>query len=167
MSKWFEEVFLPSVFERTGSGKSRWLTAKQTNICTANMERHTARHENEFGGYYQHTYFTGVWNGRDITLAYSSKNGCGEITFGLTAAERAEAEKERVAEREKIKLDRIRRNPERYQKQLEKLQNELREIRQWIAENPAEADEMDEEEESILRDQVEELKARIAKVKEA
>ena len=37
---WFDDTFLPSLFERFGR-ETHWLTRKQTAICTRYMERHT------------------------------------------------------------------------------------------------------------------------------
>ena len=124
---WFYDTFLPSLFERAGH-KSMWLTKKQTGVCVQYMEKHTVTLNDYQGFSGKHLYYTCEWNGRKVTLQYSKLNGCGTITFSYNAEEVAEAEKERVRERERIESDRIariKRNPERLEKEINRLMNEL------------------------------------------
>lgn len=163
MSKWFIETFMPSVFERAGTGKSIWLTAKQTRICIENMEQHATRYDTDGYGdrFYNHLWYTVTWNGREVIMDYSKINGCGSIRFGYTEAESAEADRQNQENRKALELHRVQRHPERYLEKLEKLRQELREIRQWIAENPTEADEIDEEEARILSEEIKDLKKKM------
>ena len=36
--KWFNGVFVPSLFERAGVNHLMWLSAKQTQICVENFD---------------------------------------------------------------------------------------------------------------------------------
>lgn len=124
---WFYDTFLPSLFDRAGH-KSMWLTKKQTGVCVQYMEKHTVT-VNDYQGFSgKHLYYTCKWNGRSVSLQYSKLNGCGTITFSYNAEESAEAERERAEERERIRIDRIARikkNPERLEKEINRLMNEL------------------------------------------
>ncbi len=82
MNRWFETVFLPSLFQKTGY-TPLFLTRSQTNVCCENMERHEARVTAYQGDYYKHTYYTYRWNDRDVRLDFSKLNGCGQIRFGM------------------------------------------------------------------------------------
>lgn len=46
--KWFEDTFLKSIFEKQGENVGRWLSAKQTAICTQYMERQTVVYSDGF-----------------------------------------------------------------------------------------------------------------------
>lgn len=119
MGKWFETCFLPSLFQRAGTGKGMWLTAKQTAICADNMEAHHVRNEMAYGVMYNRVYYTCNWQGRAIVLDYSKKNGCGCIRFSMNAEEAAESKKVHDAERAKIEAEciaRLKRHPERLAK---------------------------------------------------
>lgn len=90
MNKWFEETFLPSLFERAGTCKPMWLSQKQTAVCTRNMEVHTCDVQYSPVDYYRHDDYHCTWRGRQVWLYYSSKNGCGRIEFFLNDEDRAE-----------------------------------------------------------------------------
>ena len=62
-NNWFEDVFLRSIFDRIGH-ETRWLTAKQTAICTQYMDKKTVRLETATG-YCNHDNYTYRWNGMD------------------------------------------------------------------------------------------------------
>lgn len=96
---WFYDTFLPSLLERAGTNQGMWLSRKQTAICIEKMEAHTVRVPQFQGDYYRHNYYTMEWNGRHIRLNYSKLNGCGQITFGFTAAEAEEAGRRRAEEK--------------------------------------------------------------------
>lgn len=124
---WFYDTFLPSLFERAGH-KSMWLTKKQTGVCVQYMEKNTVTMNDYQGFSGKHLYYTCEWDGRKVELQYSKLNGCGTITFSYNAEESIKAEMERVKERERIESERIARiksRPERLQKEIIRLTNEL------------------------------------------
>lgn len=87
-SKWFIEVFLPSVFERCEVGKGKWLSQKQTAVCTQNMIPSSVRYDADgYGTMCEHLNYNCEWCGRNVVLSYSKKNGCGCITFSCTEEE--------------------------------------------------------------------------------
>lgn len=140
-NKWFEDVFLRSIFDRIGH-EIRWLTAKQTAICTQYMEKQTVRLETATG-YCNHYNYTYSWNGRDVFLCYSSKNGCGTIQFGLNSEEQEQARIQNESEKRQKIIERARRNlerhPEKYFQRIEalkaKIEDYLEEIKISIEEN--------------------------------
>ena len=135
MGSWFYSVFLPSIFERCEPGKGKWLSQKQTNVCTENMVRHQVRYDADgYGTMHTHDNYVCEWEGRVVHLSYSKKNGCGCIEFGFNAEEIAAMNAEREAEQKRIKeerIDRIKRNPERLSKKIEDLNKK---IQGWVEE---------------------------------
>jgi hypothetical protein len=129
MSKWFYGIFLPSIFERCEPGKGKWLSQKQTRICTENMVRTQVRYDSDgYGTMHTHDNYTCEWEGRTVHLSYSKKNGCGCIEFGFNAEEIAAMSAEREAEQKRIKaerIERIKRNPERLAKKLADLDKKI------------------------------------------
>lgn len=119
-SKWFSETFLQSIFETVGAGKQKWLTARQTMICTDNMQKTTVRYDSDgYGTMHSHDNYACKWNGRDVKLFYSKRNGCGRIEFGYNAEEIQTMRIASDAEKEKEKthrIERIKANPERLEK---------------------------------------------------
>lgn len=77
---WFNDAFLLSLYKRAGLNNTLWLTQKQTSICCQYMTEKTVIIEDQFGQY-RHTNYTYNWDGREVFLSYSKKNGCGTITF--------------------------------------------------------------------------------------
>ena len=124
MNNWFNNVFLASLHDRAGN-KGLWLSRKQTQICVENMERHNRRIMDDGISYYNHLYYTCNWQGRAVNLDYSKLNGCGIITFGLTAEEQDAGRKASDAEQLKIKLDRIARNKEKRPERVAEMINKL------------------------------------------
>lgn len=77
-NKWFEDVFLPSLFERA-KNNVMWLSAKQTQVCVENFDScETVRVEAECG-YYRRKIYKHTWQNRPVSLYYSKLNGCGQI----------------------------------------------------------------------------------------
>lgn len=148
MTKWFSDVFLPSLFQRAGKN-TIWLTRRQTAICVENMERHTVCQE-RFGGLVRHDYFTAEWSGRAVTLDYSKQNGCGTITFGATQAEQEKAAAEGRAEQKRIERERLerklRRRPEQFLHDLE----QERELLAWAQEDLQEDEQAGDEKAAAL-----------------
>lgn len=126
MNKWFNDVFLQSIFDRAGACNSLWLSKKQTAICVENMEKDTVSYSD--GVYtYRHLNFHCIWNGRKVTLSYSKKNSCGSIIFGLNEEEQKKHEQERKNEKIRIeneRIERTKRNPERLEKQIKALKEQ-------------------------------------------
>lgn len=155
---WFYDTFLPSLLERAGTNKGMWLSQKQTAICIERMEVHTVMVPQFQGDYYHHDYYTMEWNGRHVSLNYSKLNGCGQITFGFTAAEAEEATRRRAEEKRQENVERMERKrkwaawarenaPEklearisRYRSKIADLQEGLDDIREAMMEWEAEGD---------------------------
>ena len=72
---WFDETFLPSLLT---SGRERWISAKQVNVCVQYMEHNVMRDENG-----KHHYYTYTWKGYRVVLARSGLNGAGRIVFHI------------------------------------------------------------------------------------
>lgn len=106
---WFYDTFLPSLLERAGTNKGMWLSRKQTAICIEKMELHTVMVPQFQGDYCRHNYYTLEWNGRHISLNYSKMNGCGQITFGFTAAEAEESKRRHEEEKRQETAERMER----------------------------------------------------------
>lgn len=134
-NKWFNKVFLPSLFEyakkTVGLCKNCKISDKQFNICRQNMEEH-----NSYDVSYDtpYTYYSYVWDNRNVIVTRHNNN---YISFSCNSAEAAQARQEEEAEKQAEKmamLERVKQNPERLQKslskkleKLQKLQNELQE----------------------------------------
>ena len=135
-NKWFDEVFLPSLFEyaqkTVGLCKNCKISDKQFNICRQNMEE-VKCYDSDYRVNY--SYYNYMWNDRNVIVTRHNNN---YISFSFNSAEAAQARQEEEAERKAEKLaifDRIKQNPERLEKslankfsKLEKLQNELSEV---------------------------------------
>lgn len=134
-NKWFDKVFLPSLFEyaqkTVGLCKNCKISDKQFNICRQNMEEHSS-YDVSYGT--SHIYYSYMWNDRNVIVTRHNNN---YISFSFNSAETAQARQEEEAERDAEKIamfNRIKQNPERLEKsltkkiaKLEKLQNELSE----------------------------------------
>lgn len=134
-NKWFDEVFLPSLFEyaekTVGLHKNCKISDKQFYVCCQNMEEHNS-YDVSYGT--PHTYYSYVWNDRNVIVTRHNNN---YISFSANSAETAQARQEEEAEKQAEKIamyNRIKQNPERLEKslakkfaKLEKLQNELSE----------------------------------------
>lgn len=135
--EWFKNTFLQSLFDRIGINNDRWLTVKQTAICTRYMEKNTITFSNGFTNCNHDNYFV-EWNGRQVYLSYSKKNGCGLIRFGLTEDEKAENSRKAKLERIEIIRERAsrtyRKHPERYHDYINKLSRRIDDIKQTIEE---------------------------------
>lgn len=136
-SKWFNTVFLPSLFEVAGHNE-KWLTAKQTAVCVQYMDCHTVRTENRYGGFNNHDNYCYNWNGRQVILSYSKKNGCGTIWFGYNESEKKQLEIQNEKERKQKIIDiarkRLKRSPEKYNKKINQIKAEIQEIQDYINE---------------------------------
>lgn len=125
MNNWFNNVFLPSLFERAGANNPIWLSQKQTAICCQNMEQHcSSMSDGEF--LYKKLWCSYRWQERDIILTYSKKNRCSTIEFSFNSEEREFHKKEHELEKQRIekeRVERIKRKPERLKKVLEDLRN--------------------------------------------
>lgn len=144
-NKWFLETFLPSIFNTVGANKQKWLTARQTMICVDNMAKHTVRYNGDgYGTMYSHDNYTCEWDGRQVFLQYSKKNGCGCIEFGYNVEEKAVLNARAEGERTRIKrerIERIKRNPERLAKTIEKLKKEIEGLIEEYEEDIADGEE--------------------------
>jgi hypothetical protein len=141
-NKWFDDVFLQSLYSTVGHSE-KWLTAKQTAICTQYMDRSTIRIETATG-YNNHDNYVYNWDGREVILSYSKKNGCGTIWFGFNAEEQEQARIENEAEKRQKIIEtaqkRFRRSPERYYATLDKMKAKIEHYQQDIEESKEEGD---------------------------
>lgn len=80
--KWFEDTFLKSIFEKYGE-EGRWLSARQTAICIQYMQKQVIAYGDGFNTFTHNNYLYS-WNGFQVKLFYSKKNGCGKISFVAT-----------------------------------------------------------------------------------
>ena len=108
---WFNDVFLLSLYERAGLNNSLWLTKKQTAVCCQYMTEKTVIVEERFAQY-RHTNYTYNWDGREVFLSYSKKNGCGTITFYPNDSEQRQIFNDYCAEGRKKALDDVNRKIE-------------------------------------------------------
>lgn len=128
---WFNDKFLPSLFERTGTGQGKWLTVKQTAECVRRMEPHFTRvngYQDDGGVHVWYSYF---WNGRKVILQYSKLNKCGNIQFYMNEVEQEAARRAREAEKaaeEAAKIERIRSNPARLEKWVARLTGQIHDL---------------------------------------
>lgn len=164
-SKWFNETFLPSIFEKIGAGKRKWLTARQTMICTDNMQKSTVRYDSDgYGTMYNHDNYSYNWNGREVHLSYSKKNGCGCIEFGYNAEEIEAMRIANESEKEKEKVHRIeliKSKPERLAKRISKLTSEIESLKaNWQADK--EEDVCDAEDDAWYADEIAKLERELA-----
>lgn len=130
--RWFDEVFLPSIFESMGNvpGSCRWLTVKQTNVCTNNMHQKAQAYDTDGYGErsYNHLVYSYTWQGREVVLQYSKKSHTGSITFGPTQqeVEKANAERKKREEQKKEEyITRIRNNPRMLARHVNRLEKEV------------------------------------------
>ena len=164
-SKWFNGTFLPSIFEKVGAGKRKWLTARQTMICADNMQKTTVRYDADgYGTMRNHDNYSCKWNGRDVNLYYSKKNGCGCIEFGYNAEEieamrianDAEKEKENVH-----RIERIKANPERLAKRISTIKTKIEILNDnWQA--AKDEDDCDAEDDAWYSSEIEKLENELA-----
>lgn len=169
MTRWFAEVFLPSIFERCEPGKGKWLSQKQTAICIDNMHRSTVRFDSDgYGTMWNHDNYTCEWNGRNVHLSYSKKNGCGCIDFGFNSEEIATINAEHEAERHRIKaerIERIKRNPERLTKRIDSIERKISALqKEWEAEK--EEPDFDETDAEYYTKEIAKLEAELALYKD-
>ena len=134
-NKWFDEAFLPSLFEyalkTVGLCKNCKISDKQFNICRQNMDE-----VNCFDSDYRvnYSYYSYKWNDRNVIVTRHNNN---YISFSFNSAETVQArqEEEQTRKAEKLAiLEHIKQNPERLEKslankfsKLEKLKKELSE----------------------------------------
>lgn len=128
MGNWFDTVFLPSLYSRSGTTSNLWLSQKQTTICCENMAKSSIRYDAGCGEMYSHNTYRCEWDGREVTLEYSKKNGCGCIRFGKNVDEIKIASAEHAIEKNRIESEKIRRiksNPARLEKMVTNLKTEI------------------------------------------
>lgn len=130
--RWFDEVFLPSIFESMACvpGSCRWLTVKQTKVCTDNMAQKVQPYDPDGYGDRScaHLVYHYNWRGREVVLQYSKKSHTGSITFGPNQqeVEKAKAErKKREEQKREENITRIRNNPRMLARHVDRLGNEI------------------------------------------
>lgn len=147
MNKWFEKVFLPSLFERA-KNKPLWLSQRQAAICIDNFsDCKTVNYEGTNGTNYRRLVYSHTWQNRTVTLYYSKLNGCGQIVFGYTPEEeeqfKVEVEKENQNNhferlehlKKRALVDKDPKALERYNRRIAKLQAELTEWKEELQED--------------------------------
>lgn len=138
MTRWFQETFLQSLFQRAGTSKGLWLSQKQTAICVENMKRHSVRYFDEYGIGCSRLYFDCKWNGRDVRMQYSKLNGCGMISFGMDAAETQEQERKNQQERDSNEIKHLKR---RFERHPDKFDDDLQALIEEIADTESDFEE--------------------------
>lgn len=132
---WFNSVFLPSIFAKSGTNSAKWITAKQVNVCRDYMHKSCSRTQNADGVFCTHTAYTYNWCGRDVILQCSGLNGCGTIIFGLDEKESASARENAREEQKRIEADRLARlarHPERLEKRIAEARRNLENAIAWL-----------------------------------
>ena len=164
-NKWFNETFLPSIFEKVGAGNQKWLTARQTMICTDNMQKATVRYDADgYGTMHSHDNYSCKWNGRDVNLYYSKKNGCGCIEFGYNAEEIEAMRIANDAERARIKAKSIeltKKKPERLARRVSDLETRIKILKDnWQV--AKDEDDCDAEDDAWYASEIEKLENELA-----
>ena len=157
-NKWFDEVFLPSIFEyaqkTVGLCKNCKISDKQFDVCRRNMEE-VKCYITDYRLNYIYCRYN--WNDRDVIVSRHKNN---YISFYLNSAEAAQArqEEEQAREAERLAMfDRIKQNPERLEKSLARKLSNLDELKSKLSEA------LDDEESDIVIDT---LKNDISKIQE-
>lgn len=129
-SNWFDTVFLPSLFEYVGKGRTKRISEKQANCFVSQRGVEEIQHTGL--SYYGSSYVVCTeyqynWNGRPVSL-FCTKRG-NELSFGMTQEENSEFMKERKKEElfrefEKARILK-RRRPEKFNEKLESAQRNL------------------------------------------
>ena len=137
-NKWFDTVFLPSLFERAGVDNAMWITNKQRLTCL---------------DYFNNYVYT--WQNRTIKL-YPCKNGAAQIYFCHTKEEyRTFLARHKIDERKKdlIRLQELKKRAKNGNtKAFERVKNEiarLKELLQNFTEDIIEGSEVEYAEEKI------------------
>lgn len=97
MNRWFEEVFLPSIFSYSGAGPVVWISRQQVDVCKKYMRQNSSFHIDGYGKTFVGCSWTYIWKTREIVLTIEH-NGAGRISFGAN-----DEEKKNMAEREEQK----------------------------------------------------------------
>ena len=148
-SQWFNDVFLPSLFEyaqkAVGLCESCKISDKQFNICRQNMEEVKCYDADYHKNYIYYRY---TWNDRNIIVIRHKNN---YISFSLNSPETVQAKQEEEAKKEIERiamLNRIKRNPERLEKSLAKKFAKLEKLEKELSEA------IDDEEEGDIIDMI-------------
>lgn len=117
-NKWFNDVFLPSLFERAGVNNALWITSKQRQICL---------------DYFRDYVYT--WQNRTIKL-YPCKNGTAQIYFCSTKEEQQDFFAQiKIDDRKKhlICLQELKKRAENgNEKAFERVKNEIARLKELI-----------------------------------
>ena len=155
-NKWFNDVFLPSLFEyaqkTVGLCKNCKISDKQFDICLRNMEEVKCCDVNYRKNY---TYYRCTWNDRDVIVTHYKNN---YISFSLDSVEIAQAKqqaKQEEVEREIARLNHIKQNPERLAKSLAKKFAKLEKLKKELSE--AFDDEEDEDIIDMIKNDISKL----------
>lgn len=115
---WFDEVFLPSLFERAGVNNALWITNKQRQVCL---------------DYFRNYVYT--WQNRTIKL-YPCKNGAAQIYFCHTEKEHQTfLTQHKIDERKKdlTRLQELKKRAENgNEKAFERVKNEVARLKELI-----------------------------------
>lgn len=133
-NKWFDEVFLPSLFEyaqkTVGLCKNCKISPKQYAICMDNMEAVNCCNDYSMS----YTYYRYTWNDRQVTVI---RHKSAYINFSLSTAEAEKmwTEEEQAREAERLAMfNRIKQNPERLEKSIKRKLNNLEELKNKLSE---------------------------------
>lgn len=159
-NKWFDDTFLPSIFQWVGVEKDKHLTQKQTQICIEKMNAITFSYSPNGIDKYMAVRYEYEWKGRMVHLRYSKLNGCGMIYFTTTRDEAAENHRryiEEKAAREKEYL--LTCQPEHLSKRMKKVEAKLSRTKKELDElkSLAQPDEFDLEDIAFCIEKIHEL----------
>lgn len=167
-NKWFDDTFLPSVFQWVGVGKDKYLTAKQTQVCIKNMNAIVFSYSPNGIDKYRAVRYEYEWRGRTVHLRYSKLNGCGHIYFTATEDEARRNQEEYEKECRERKIERLtRKSPERLKEMISKKQAKLKEFETELTElNSEDLEEDDLEEIDWVLEDIDKIKGEISQLVE-
>lgn len=165
-NKWFENVFLTSLFEWVGVGKEKHLTQKQTKVCVDNMKDIVFSYSpNGYDKYFAVRYEY-EWCGRTVHMRYSKLNECGYIYFTATEEEAKKNKEKYEEEHRKREIERLtRKSPESLKKMISKKQVKLEKLEAELTEL-MEMDPDDLEEIEWVLEDIEKIKIEISQLGE-
>lgn len=141
---WFDDTFLPSLFERAGSKRMLWITYKQYNVCKNHMTSERYSIDTPLYGVFASGFrLQYLWNGRRVTV-YQAPNGAAQIYFGQDEAEKTAMDKRCEYKKMAFIAELRRRHPNKYKEKLKAAEDEYAEALAWL-DYVAASDDEDEE----------------------
>lgn len=126
MNKWFDEVFLPSLFEYAGINHRAIISHGQYEICTRNMRKVSNT---------KYDTFNYEWHGRNVHVVWFYNNS-GTIEFGFTEFEQSEIARKGQNERDNRDTEHIefcKSNHARLERHIKHCKAEIEALKEEIA----------------------------------